>query len=370
MSYIFGSNSKIAAIFVPTIFTSVTISTGYQIDSLRDIIVAASANTFRTARSVSVASNSAEYGWSKINITNLTSADENTTTANAFHFAHATTATDYSAITKTGPFRYQVIPYNGVSLEVVARLYSNAAAGASGAILMIRNSASVGVFSKIGVGYFSGNPAVFAYNGTTDTPNTITSGQRDAGCWVRQLMLGTVLTVWYSTATDMPVDDGGWTYLATQSFAAVPNNVDIGILAQNTTGAAGQTGGCKWFGYRIPGNSWSHASGFQAEQYLTTTPSITIYDDAYVGTISDADLNSFVQTAAIAHLNSQNGDAGSWEINVTRSDTKATYATETWTASSAIACTGSGIYARVKLRYTSNGIQRATIRGKVLCIVT
>jgi hypothetical protein len=213
-------------------------------------IIPRGTNIFPNARAVALTT--PEYGWTWLNRANLTSANENTTVPNALYGQHAAVSTDWTNTgIHTAPVRYYNYGYYGAYTEIVGLFYSNGDADFEQAGILIFDTADQNIFMKCGVGYSAvlGNVAVESLigGGSPLVNAVITPAQRNAGVWLRVIMQGTQIWVYYNlTASATPPTS--WTFLNNNTFASLTGKtLGIGQLWQTVNATGTLNGGCKWW---------------------------------------------------------------------------------------------------------------------------
>lgn len=223
-------------------------------------------NQFTTARSVFLTT--PEYGWTVLNRTALTSANENTTTANAFHGVHGATNTDWTnGGNWTAPARVYTIDYAGGPLEIIGLCYSNGAANYEQSGILVYDTSNKNNFIKAGVGYSAtrGGISVECYLGALQNA-AITAGQRNAGVWVRIVLDGLYAAVYYNVNAASDPAGLTWTLLTSGNSFGMWKTLAIGTMMQTVNTAGTLTGGCKWFGWSHAGVGYITVPSFQATQ--------------------------------------------------------------------------------------------------------
>jgi len=291
-----------------------------------------SPSNFPTARTIAAAS--PEYGWTWLNRTLLTTANENTTTANGAYGDHDATNTDWNAASPTCPARYYTMDYTGQPIEVVGLVYNNGnAAWESTGIVMALDSAK-GTFVKAWMGVNGGGTVRVSSNqnvGGTVTSSggaAISGAEQAAGVWVRITRIGTsIVTSFHRTASASPPRTG-WEFLAAYTAGATFfGTIDLGHLWLTVNTANHLTGGILWFGWRTNADEsgWQGAlPGFQATRRATTgdTIRLALVDyDAAGGGLPDQAAMRLILADAVNRLPS---DAGAWTFGLTGSDSDST----------------------------------------------
>ena len=238
-----------------------------------------SPNNFPTVRSLSASS--PEFGWSTLNMGALTTKDENTSVTDSVYGDHDATNTDFNGA-PTCPFRFQLCNYTGQYLEVIGLCFNNGNASWESTGIAIQSSTTPNTFIKAWVGW-NGNVGGIRvscnqnFNGSITAAATPSSAQRDAGVWLRIVVVGGVATVWYNLTASAtpPTGLNAWSFAASYTTPPPTGLVRIGHfwLTVNTTGHL--TGGHKYFGWRadVEQHGWvAEAPLFQAVEFIGQIP--------------------------------------------------------------------------------------------------
>jgi hypothetical protein len=229
-------------------------------------IVPRGTNVFPNARAVALAS--PEYGWTWLNRTALTSANENTTVANALYAAHGATSTDWTnAGVQTAPVRYYTITNMGSPIEVVGLFYSNGAANFEQAGMIVFDTADLNNYAKMGVGFSAaaGTTVIESrIGGGSLLQATITAGERSAGVWIKLVVIENTIYIYYNK-TFSATPPLTWTLLNTGSLTNFTGRtLAIGQLWQTVNTAGTLTGGCKWWEWMTLPLGYTSVPAFQA----------------------------------------------------------------------------------------------------------
>ena len=222
-------------------------------------------NIFASARTVFATT--PEFGWTILNRTALTSANENTTTGDALHMVHGNTSTDWTSTgTWTAPVRYYTLDYTGGPLEIVGQCYSNGAANYEQSGIIVFDTANKNAFIKAGVGNSAARPGLSleSYLGGLQSV-AVTAGQRNAGVWIRIVLTQDQAAVYYNlTAGAEPPTS--WTLLTSGNGPGRWKTLGIGTMMQTVNTAGTLTGGCRWFGWASGEIGYPAIASFQAAQ--------------------------------------------------------------------------------------------------------
>lgn len=229
-------------------------------------IVPRGTNIFPNARAVALAS--PEYGWTWLNRTALTSANENTTVANALWAQHGATSTDWTnAGVQTAPVRYYTTSYLGSNIDIVGLFYSNGAANFEQAGMLMFDTSNLNSYAKVGVGYSAtvGGTAIEArVGGSSLFQATVTAAERNAGVWLRMVIIGNTVYIYYNkTASATP--PFAWTLLMNANLTnLVGKTIALGQMWQTVNTAGTLTGGCKWWEWMTLPFGYTSIPAFQA----------------------------------------------------------------------------------------------------------
>lgn len=340
-------------------------------------------NTFPNARTVGLAS--PEYGWTWLNQSNLSSANENTTTAGAVHGVMTAANTDWSNATQTNPYRYVLAQWDTHSaFEMVGRFYCNGNASYESVGLCLCSDAFPTTYwYKIMTGYISTGIGVHAYNGNTSfTTATITSGQRDAGVWLRILVTpSNDVYMFYSTSASS-TPPSSWTFLV--RWTLIIGNwalFRVGHMWQSGDTAAHLAGGCSWWGARYLTSDLASTMNlpWQANQLATTGDTVKLIASADFGsavTPSQAKL----RLRAAGSINRLPGDAGTWLFGCTGSNSPNPAAPTTLQAAASLTLKDAGTDTPASSAYrywalyaqasSSGGTQPASLDTALICMET
>lgn len=289
-----------------------------------------SPNNFPTARAIAAAS--PEYGWTWLNRGLLTTADENTTTANGVYGDHDATNTDWNAAAPTCPARYQTVSFTGGTLEVVGLCYNNGnAAWESTGIVLARDGAK-GTFVKCWVGHNGASVRASSNQNigggvTSNGGAAIAAGEQTAGVWLKIVATATMVTTWFHRTASAEPPKTGWEFLQVYTSAtALYGVLSIGHLWLTVNVANHLTGGILWFGWQTyPGlPRWQGGlPGFQATRRATAGDNLALIASA---DFTNAVLPSTTKMRLILAdaVNRLPEDAGTWTFGLTGSDSDST----------------------------------------------
>lgn len=340
-----------------------TVNVAYQIID-GGYLATAEPYTFETARSIAAAD--PEFGWTWRNRTNMV-GDENTTVAHAAYFDATATSSDWTTGGQTAPCRYLSIANEGQTVEVTALVTCNGNANYEGTGIAVFDPASPAVFGVLSVGWSSGlgTAAVVSYTGTLSEV-TCTTGQRDAGVWLRTVLSRGALVSWgYNvTASAAPPAIGGWTRLTPRTIGPMTGaTIGIGQFQRSTNTANHCVGSFLYYRVRVFGgdNLVDPVRIFSAAQYDTSAPSqrvITADLGASSATIADADLVAILAAAENAH---QRDTAAAITWSAVRGSS-ANPGAGSFTAAASVAVSGTGRYFAL---YVKIAATTGPVRGSV-----
>lgn len=359
----FDSGGAAAAYYPPDLEircdANPTLATGYEI--VRGYLRTAHQYTTTTARTI--ASTSPEYGWTWANRTNLTTADENTTTANATYGKVTTANCDWAGGTYTNPNRYQTLAWSGEMVDVIGLFYSNGAANYECAGILVYSDTNNGIYLKCGVGAAGGSVALHCYDGSGLATASTTTAERNAGVWLRFLLFPTgsnsmaYAVLYNKTASSSPPTS--WTVLQRSSIAiAIGTTMRIGQMWQTANTAGNLTGGCKWFGIQRYTRQYFEATSpafFHGRQYNTTAAAQTLIASYDFGTSSAAISDTELRAALAAAENHMDDDSGaSWTYSAVRGSSPSP-AAGSYSAAASVSVSGTGRYFALYAKCTSDG---------------
>jgi len=336
------------------------LGTGYELS--RGYIRTAHRYNTPTARSVALAS--PEYGWTWANRTNLTTADENTTTSNALYGKVTTTNTDWTSGAQTAAYRYQTIRWDGRPLEIVALVYSNGAANYETTDLAVVRDDAVTTFVRAGVGSNAGSTGLFSFAGTSAARVAATSGQRDAGVWLRVQIspsstAGTAIVVVSYNLTASAAPPSTWTYLEQYGLAfRIGVLLRYGCMWASTNTAGNLAGGHKYTSAQYLGRPFfdiTAAAFFHGAQYDTTAAAQTLIASFDLGTASAAISDTDLRAALSAAENGMDDDSGAtWTYSAVRGSSPSP-AAGSYSAAGSVSVSGTGRYFALYAKCTSDG---------------
>jgi hypothetical protein len=228
-------------------------------------IVPRGTNIFPNTRPVALTT--PEYGWTWLNRTNLTSANENTTVANAVWGQNSTANTDWTETgIQTAPTRYYTIGYYGAYTEVVGLFFSNGAANFEQVGMIIFDTADLNNYAKSGVGNslgFGGICLDSRIGAGSGVATGVTAAQRNAGVWIRMVLSAGQIWIYYNkTASATPPLT--WTALNFANVNFIGKTLGIGTFWQSTNTAGTLNGGCKWWEWAALPVGYTSIPAFQA----------------------------------------------------------------------------------------------------------
>lgn len=178
----------------------------------------------------------APTGYTWLNSSNLDSADQNTTTANAEYWNLSATNSVWNSATQSAPCLYKTaLPNLGTVQQFTGRVTGNMDADFEAAGIIIFQSGATNRFLRIAVAYSGGQVVTTSWvdssGSASSASQSITSGQRDAGIWLQIRRAGLYVSVYYNT-TDTATQPTSWTRLATiQLFTALTDSCRYGRFA-------------------------------------------------------------------------------------------------------------------------------------------
>lgn len=349
--------------------TSYTTEIGFVCLALR--------NNFPMARAYTMGGGapSPQYGWNCANFGNLTSLDENTTTANCRHWKLAAVATDWGGVTFTAPLVYRT--FNLIPGRPFRSVAAYAAGNADETVeviqLAIMDATSLGTCFRVGPGYRLGR-VVLAIGPSGFTSNAITAAQLAAGIMVSiegELSVSGTLSLQaaYSTTVSWPPPaPSAMTAAYSTSMGLTRRAVRIGTICTATVNSGTLEADEQYFepfdrsieSYRhlVPCEELTGLWG--ATQYDATSP--TQYC-GYVDLGSDAptiDLAA-LRLELASRVNIRPGDAATVEWSLVRDAATPAPGASSWNAAAAVVVDAAGRYLHLYCRIVSTGSTQGSI---------
>lgn len=313
--------------------------------------------TFPIARSVGLAT--PEHGWTWLNSGALDSADENTTTADAFVLDHDGTLTRWDNTgTHTGPYRYREYSRHYVTLDTVARLRATAAVNYQTMALQVVDLDAYNTFGLIGPAYFSGQ-VVRTYTGGSSTTNALTAPQWAAGIWVRIVVeSGGDIHLLYSTSSSS-TPPTSWTKSKTvPSHFATTTRIGVGVGVHTWAANDGLVGEVLYLDtayQRFSGLDWLPTPFlWPATQFDTSGTAVQLLADYDIGSDAPAPDTTTIRKVLADAENQISGDAATWTWSMVRSATPGAGA-GSFAAAAAMTPSGTGRYWNLWAKATSTG---------------
>jgi len=259
-------------------------------------------------------------GWTWVNSGALDSADENTTTADAFNIDHDGTGTDWtSGGTHTAPFRYRTYTRTYSTQQWVAFISGDGDFNYATTALMAVETGDDNVYAYVGPAW-NGADKIRTNTGGASTWTNATAGQRNGGIWFRLVIdidgrvlceyahgvVGTLPTAWTRTKT-------------VASHFASAQSFKVGIVTHTTNATDGSVGDVYYLDDDMHSIGWDAAlPKWPAQRFDTGNTEVPIITDLDLTggsgdapTIDQARLRKYVADA----VNLLDGDAATWTFS-------------------------------------------------------
>lgn len=154
------------------------------------------------------------------------------------------TAREWNAATQdaTASYRTHTVQWNARRVKVlIARIAApTATVNYRITYIFVKKNGSLTPVGRIGVGFSGGNPVVYSDGASlSSTPTTITTGQRDAGVWVRISLTDTDIEVDYNTSSSSTPPTSGWVNNGRSAAVfTAGDSIDVGYTQAHGTDLA------------------------------------------------------------------------------------------------------------------------------------
>lgn len=319
-------------------------------------------------------------GWSWLNSGNLTSADTNTSLANALHIVHNTSSTDnYYSTTNSAPRLYRARDATGQQFEIVCRMKLSSHSSNWWAGMNVYDSQNANYFIKIALKSATQNQVCLFQNinGTSTALGTanLTGQQANTdGIWVRLVCAATGATGYYNT-TNTSTMPWTWTYLDSCSGIWKSPGVPLGVgfdFVRDGTGSTGTVSADVMHFYETPvntlmGNSFANNQPC-AMAWDDSSPVLTLVSGFDLGSAAAIISDANVQACLTEVTNWRWFDAATWTWSVTRGNS-APVTPGSYAAPGSVTVGGSGRYVSIAAKAASSGrIQPGSINVERLAI--
>ena len=331
--------------------------------------------TYTTARAS--ARTGTEWGRTWANGSALDSADQNTTVANAFHWNHGATATDWVGGTYSGPHYYHTVTIlPGDRLEYTLRAASNGDANYEMFGIGVCLNSATSSYSTLRMGWSNAAVSVGVQVDdsiyTTPIGVATTSGQRDAGIWLR-VVIDSSIHHYYSTA-NQATPPTAWTRVRTPNVSTTTAwwvgqalRVGIHMMSGNTSNSF--TGSVLYEDLCFTSGE-SGRTGIQSGAVLLDTGAA----EQLIGEIdfgADVSLDQTVLRQVLADaVNTRPSDSATVTWSVV-SGSSAAPASGTYYAAGSVVAPAAGRYVRVYAKIASaTGAEQGSIKLPLLLPAT
>lgn len=324
--------------------------------------------TYTTARTSALTGT--EWGRTWMNGASLDSADQNTTTANAFRWDLDATSSDWSTGTQTAPYYYRTVLLNaGDRLTYTVRVSCDGDATHELAGIGVTLDSSQATYSLLRLGYsFTAvSPGVQVDDSVYAVAAVaVTAGQRNAGVWLRMVIDASGIHHYYNTTDQATPPTGAWSRVRTQNVSTsaqwwmgqtlrvclnamtvnTSNNFECDFLYEDIQFEAGERGrtGIQW-----------------GSVLLDTSATEQLIAEVDFGT--NVSLNQTRLRAILADAtNTRPGDTATVTYSVVSGASTAP-ASSTYYAASAVVAPAAGRYIRVYAKILSaTGAEQGSVR--------
>lgn len=309
------TNLGITATSVPKVIpSSLNLGTSYELQNYYGRVVLALTRwkTFgRISRSYTLAGAGTENGWtleSTFNTTNLSAANENTTTPGALRLAHKAVVTAWNTGTRNAPLMYRTVQANAGQMTVITtrvKVNNQAFTGQQAGIIVTQGDA-LNTMAAAWCGMIAGVHQCEGYTGSSGTSGSLGSAALSAGIWLQiAIRNGVTAESRYSTAvqTTPPTN---WTPLQTGiGVLSTPDKLfRIGIVMLGSASGT-YTADFTYFDTRVYQdpmvyNGIDLPDDSAAQGYDSTSPAIQLiadWDIGVLGTPSQTLLRSILASA-------------------------------------------------------------------------
>lgn len=349
--------------------SALTLGSSYEVRNYqgKNVLALKRFKTFaRTARSYTISAGS-QYGWTKdanFTSTNLSAADEDTTTNDALRFGIKAVATSYNTATRTAPTLYRTFtPSSDDSTFVFARLQINNQASSTQATgIFLGQDDDSTKFAAIWCGYISGGHKCEAYDGGSSTAAT-SAGTLTTGVWVSLEYKSTKTVYMRYSFTNSATPPTDWTLLRSKDdlFTNADKTLRVGFVMLGSASGT-YTADIPYFDTRIIQNPlWGGkdlGQDWAAQGFDSTSPAIQLIADWQIsGTPSQAKLR---QILADAVNPIETATTSTWTFTAVCSSS-AGASPGSYAAAASVTLTDTGDYCNLWAKATSDSFQPATL---------
>lgn len=186
-----------------------------------------------TARTIAAADS--EYGWTWDNRAEVSSANENTSTASAAHFVAANTTSDWFGATFTAARRYKTFTFSTQSilkpLTLISRISNNASTNYTGFGIQITDASDDTNFARYQIGFAAAAQKIISYVGATPQETACTAQNLTDGIWLKMTFFNGTVVFDYNLGTDTTPPTTGWVRDRSTSFALdIAKTYQVGLI--------------------------------------------------------------------------------------------------------------------------------------------
>lgn len=323
----------------------------------------------KVARAYTISAGS-EYGWTKdanFTSTNLSAANEDTTTNDALRLAHKAVSTAYNSSVRTAPTMYRSVVTTSDGWTVITarvQINSQTANGQQGGILMVQDDDNTKL-TAVWCGYISGGHKCESYtNGGGLATTTLSSATLTAGVWVQVASMGLATITRYS-ATSQTTPPNDWTLIQANSTAWSANDkiLRMGIVIMGSASGA-FTLDVPYYDTQVwqEPKIWNYkdlSDDWAAQGFDSTSPAIQLIADWDIGqgTPSQAKLRQILADA-VNQLDPTT--TSTWTFSAVCSSSAGATA-GSYAAAASVTLTDTGDYCNLWAKATSDGYYPATL---------
>lgn len=314
-----------------------------------------------------IASADSEYNWTWGNRSEVASANENTTTANAARLTAATTTSDWYGGPYTAARRYKTFSFGASSIlkpkVLIARISNNASTNYTGTGIQITDTSDNTNFLRYQIGFAAAAQKIISYISTSPQETACTAGNLTNGIWLRITLFNNTALLDYNLTVQTTPPTTGWVRDRSVTFNLdITKTYAIGIIQIVNAVTSGLLSDILYY----------DDSGLIEEAGDTVNPTWAAqgYDTANtaIQLLADYDLGSAAPTlkqATIRNIladiqNKLYGDSATWTFSVKQSQTVGASA-GSYAAAASVTVEGSGRYANVWAKANSDGTQPGSL---------
>lgn len=348
----------------PLTASGVSVGTSYEVTTATEpggpgLLQLKRVMNFPTSRTIFLADS--EYGWTWQNRTTFGgTGTDNTTNATWSTWNFGAPSVDYWSTTRTAPHRYRTVQLSrGDQLEIIVRTRSNAARDFEGSGIMVVSDANQTHWSQFLVAYDAALK-VIGYEQSGNVANTsITSGQRDAGIWLRMVFALDGWSGWLSHDSGS-TPPSSWTYVC-GSVPVTTGTYRVGTFAKKVNGVSGFTPQFGWFSMTLTSSSLHRQAWQWGTELFSTSGPEQLIGEVDFGSSVALDQTKLRQILADA-VNTRPHDSATVTFSVVGGASTGP-ASGTYYAAGSVVVSGSYRFWRLYAKVTSaTGVEQGSVR--------